>query len=100
MKKLFFVFIALICSVEAFANQPKNWQLGFQDAASQSMRDIVNFHNNLLLPIIIAISIFVLFLILSNINVVEIYSKLKGGSCLIKIYFVRDKSNFDFFKIL
>ena len=26
------------------------------------MRDIVNFHNNLLLPIIIAISVFVLFL--------------------------------------
>ena len=28
-----------------FANQPKNWQLGFQDAASQTMRDIVWFHD-------------------------------------------------------
>jgi len=44
------------------ANEPKNWQLGFQEAASQSMRDIVNFHDKLLLPIIVAISVFVLFL--------------------------------------
>ncbi len=39
-------------------------QLGFQNAASESMRDIVNFHDNLLLPIIIAISVFVLFLMI------------------------------------
>ena len=48
MKKLFFVFIALIYSVEAFANQPKNWQLGFQEPASQTMRDIVWFHDYML----------------------------------------------------
>jgi len=47
-----------------FANEPKDWQLGFQKAASESMRDIVAFHDKLLLPIIIAISVFVLFLIL------------------------------------
>ena len=46
------------------ADQPKDWQLGFQNPASDGMRDIVNFHNNLLLPIIIAISVFVLFLML------------------------------------
>ena len=64
MKKLFFVFIALIYSIEAFANQPKNWQLGFQEPASQTMRDIVWFHDYMLVPIIVAISAFVLFLML------------------------------------
>ena len=64
MKKLFFVFIALIYSAKAFANQPKNWQLGFQEPASQTMRDIVWFHDYMLVPIIVAISAFVLFLML------------------------------------
>jgi cytochrome c oxidase subunit 2 len=49
-------------STALFASQPKEWQFGFQNAASQTMREIVNFHNNILLPIIIAISVFVLFL--------------------------------------
>ena len=64
MKKYFLTFIALFSATEALANQPKNWQLSFQDAASQSMREIVNFHDKLLLPIIIAISAFVLFLLI------------------------------------
>ncbi len=64
MNKFFYITIAFLYQASAFANEPKDWQLGFQDAASQSMRDIVNFHNNLLLPIIIAISIFVLFLMI------------------------------------
>jgi len=63
MKKYFLTFIALFSATEVLANQPKNWQLSFQDAASQSMREIVNFHDKLLLPIIIAISAFVLFLL-------------------------------------
>ena len=62
MKKFIFTALAIIFATSALANQPKEWQLGFQDAASQSMRDIVSFHNNLLLPVIIAISVFVLFL--------------------------------------
>ena len=62
MKKYFLTITALLFATEVFANQPKNWQLSFQDAASQSMREIVNFHDKLLLPIIIAISAFVLFL--------------------------------------
>ena len=64
MKKLFFIFLIIIFPGNTFANQPVDWQLGFQKAASESMRDIVSFHNNLLLPIIIAISVFVLFLML------------------------------------
>ena len=62
MKKILLIFTTLLISQKAFANQPKDWQLGFQEAASETMRDIVNFHDKLLLPIIVAISVFVLFL--------------------------------------
>jgi cytochrome c oxidase subunit II len=64
MKKFILTFLATILSTSAWANQPKNWQLGFQDSASQGMTEIVNFHNNILLPVIIAISVFVLFLMI------------------------------------
>ena len=62
MKKFLYIFLSYFAATTAFANQPKDWQLGFQEAASSTMRDIVNFHDKLLLPIIIAISVFVLFL--------------------------------------
>ena len=64
MKKILFTALTTILATSALANQPKEWQLGFQNPASDGMRDIVNFHNNLLLPIIIAISVFVLFLMI------------------------------------
>ena len=64
MKKFFLSFIVLLYSAEVLANQPKNWQLGFQEPASQTMRDIVWFHDYMLVPIIVAISAFVLFLML------------------------------------
>ena len=63
MQKTFFILSTLILlPSKVFADQPRDWQLGFQDAASQSMYEIVSFHNSILLPIIIAISVFVLFL--------------------------------------
>ena len=62
MKKFLQIFLTFFVTSSAYADQPKNWQLGFQEAVTETMRDIVNFHDNLLLPIIIAISIFVLFL--------------------------------------
>ena len=64
MKKFILIILSAIFTTSATANQPKDWQLGFQSPASDGMRDIVNFHNNLLLPIIIAISVFVLFLMI------------------------------------
>ncbi|WP_440909048.1 cytochrome c oxidase subunit II [Candidatus Pelagibacter sp.] len=64
MKKILLTLTTFFISFEAMANQPKEWQLGFQEAASESMRDIISFHDNLLLPIIVAISAFVLFLML------------------------------------
>ena len=64
MKKILLIISSFFISVAALADQPKEWQLGFQNPASGGMKDIVNFHDNLLLPIIIAITVFVLFLML------------------------------------
>ena len=62
-KKLSYIFLILTPG-SALANQPKDWQFGFQKAASQGMEDIVWFHDYMLLPIITAITVFVLFLLL------------------------------------
>ena len=64
MNKILIIFSSIFISNASLANQPTEWQLGFQKPASESMREIVAFHDNLLLPIIIAISVFVLFLML------------------------------------
>ena len=64
MTKFLTTFFASVFPFGVSANQPREWQLGFQGAASETMRDIVNFHNNLLLPVIIGISVFVLFLMI------------------------------------
>ena len=64
MKKILYIFLSAFTVSSALANQPKDWQLGFQEAASSSMRETVNFHDKILLPIIIAISVFVLFLMI------------------------------------
>ena len=61
LKKLLYTF-ALLISSTSYANEPKDWQLGFQKPASQSMYEIVKFHDYMLVPIIVAISGFVLFL--------------------------------------
>ena len=45
MKKILLIFTGVFLSQKAFANQPKDWQLGFQEAASETMRDIVAFHD-------------------------------------------------------
>ena len=55
--------LALFCG-PVLANQPKEWQLGFQKPASKGMEDIVWFHDYMLVPIITTITAFVLFLIL------------------------------------
>ena len=55
MKKILYIFLTFFITSSAFANQPVDWQLGFQKAASETMRDIVNFHDKLLLPIIICL---------------------------------------------
>jgi len=63
MLKKFVYTLLLILPGSVLANQPKDWQLGFQKSASQGMSDIVWFHDYMLLPVITAIMVFVLFLI-------------------------------------
>ena len=63
MLKKFAYTLFLIFPGSVMANQPKDWQLGFQKSASETMSDIVWFHDYMLLPVITAITVFVLFLI-------------------------------------
>ena len=64
MKILKIISLLFLTSSSVLADQPKNWQLGFQDPASTGMESIVWFHDYMLLPITTAITVFVLFLIL------------------------------------
>tara|TARA_A100001015_G_scaffold306377_1_gene400560 strand:- start:158 stop:436 length:279 start_codon:yes stop_codon:yes gene_type:complete len=64
MHKLLLNTILIIYPLNLFADQPKDWQLGFQKAASGHMEDLVWFHDYMLLPIITAITAFVLFLVI------------------------------------
>ncbi len=61
-KKFVFSLLFMLPS-SVIANEPVDWQLGFQKSASKSMSDIVWFHDYMLLPIITAITVFVLFLL-------------------------------------
>ena len=61
-KKLVYSLLFIFPS-SVIANEPVDWQLGFQKSASKSMSDIVWFHDYMLLPIITAITVFVLFLL-------------------------------------
>ena len=69
IKKLiykFFVFFMFFSSTSSsFASI--NWQMGFNESVTTVMNDIVHLHDRILLPIIVAISVFVLFLLLYSI---------------------------------
>ncbi|MFY7791591.1 MAG: cytochrome c oxidase subunit II [Candidatus Fonsibacter ubiquis] len=69
IKKLiykFFVFFMFFSSTSSsFASV--NWQMGFNESVTTVMNDIVHLHDRILLPIIVAISVFVLFLLLYSI---------------------------------
>ena len=64
MYKLILIITLIVYPINLFAEQPKDWQLGFQKAASGHMEDLVWFHDYMLLPIITAITVFVLFLVI------------------------------------
>ncbi len=64
MHKLILNILMLITPTSLLAEQPRDWQLGFQKAASSGMEDIVWFHDYMLVPIITAITAFVLFLVI------------------------------------
>ena len=63
MFKKFVFSLLFILPSSVIANEPVDWQLGFQKSASKSMSDIIWFHDYMLLPIITAITVFVLFLL-------------------------------------
>jgi cytochrome c oxidase subunit 2 len=69
IKKLiykFFLFLVFFNSANtSFASV--NWQMGFNESVTSVMSDIVHLHDRILLPIIVAISVFVLFLLLYSI---------------------------------
>ena len=64
MRLIAYTLLSLLACGQLVAEQPKDWQLGFQKSASKSMSDIVLFHDYMLLPIITAITVFVLFLVI------------------------------------
>ena len=64
MRLIAYTLLSLLVCGQLVAEQPKDWQLGFQKSASKSMSDIVLFHDYMLLPIITAITVFVLFLVI------------------------------------
>lgn len=55
--------MAVMLAGPAAAQQPRDWQLGLQDAASPQMERVTDFHN-LLLVVITAITLFVLALLI------------------------------------
>ena len=67
MKKLIAsILISLAFSSNVFAIEtlPKDWQLGFQEPATDLMSDVISFHSYILMPIITGISLLVLGLLL------------------------------------
>ncbi|MDA9677603.1 cytochrome c oxidase subunit II [Pelagibacteraceae bacterium] len=65
--KLFFKILTLLFVSTNFSfaeNLPVDWQYGFQEPATDLMADVINFHTYILLPIITAISVFVLGLLI------------------------------------
>lgn len=61
---LLLTFLSLMLPVLAFAAEPVNWGLGFQEAASPVKDRMISFHDGLLMPIITGISLFVLVLLI------------------------------------
>lgn len=53
---------ALMASTAAFAAQPRDGAIGFQEPATPVMEKLVSFHNGMIFPIIVAITLFVVVL--------------------------------------
>jgi cytochrome c oxidase subunit 2 len=64
MKKILLILLTNLVATIAYASQPKNWQLGYQEGVTSVMKDLTFLHDYILLPIIVAISVFVLFLLI------------------------------------
>ena len=62
LKKIAYTLLFLLNPISLLANEPVDWQLGFQKSASKTMDDIVWFHDYMLLPVITAVSDLRMFL--------------------------------------
>jgi len=62
LNKFYLSLVLFISPCKSFA--ASNWQMGYNESVTPVMDDIVHLHNRILLPIIVAISVFVLFLLL------------------------------------
>ena len=65
LNKFYLSLVLFIYPSISFA--ASNWQMGFNESVTSVMDDIVHLHDRILLPIIVAISIFVLFLLLYSV---------------------------------
>ena len=63
--KFYLFLLPFFCSGASFA--ASNWQMGYNESVTSVMDDIVHLHDRILLPIIVAISVFVLFLLLYSV---------------------------------
>ena len=60
----FLISLTFFSNVFAIETLPKDWQLGFQEPATDLMSDVISFHSYILMPIITGISLLVLGLLL------------------------------------
>jgi len=65
LNKFYLSLVLFIYPSMSFA--ASNWQMGFNESVTSVMDDIVHLHDRILLPIIVAISVFVLFLLLYSV---------------------------------
>lgn len=62
LNKFYLSLVLLATTNTAFTRE--NWQFGFSESVTSVMDDVVHLHDKIILPIIVAISVFVLFLLI------------------------------------
>ena len=65
LNKFYLSLVFFISPSTSFA--AVNWQMGYNQSVTSVMDDIVHLHDRILIPIIVAISVFVLFLLLYSV---------------------------------
>lgn len=62
LNKFYLSLVLVVTTNTAFTRE--NWQFGFSESVTSVMDDVVHLHDKIILPIIVAISVFVLFLLI------------------------------------
>lgn len=62
LNKFYLSLVLVATNNTAFTRE--NWQFGFSESVTSVMDDVVHLHDKIILPIIVAISVFVLFLLI------------------------------------